>query len=289
MTDRLQGISGTEIAGLFGMSPYKTRFSIYCDKKGLTPPVEVTPRMRIGKLQEPVVVQLFEEDTGLKVDWTDELIEHPKEPLVIGTPDGYINHGHDAGFEAKTAGLDRVFEWGDSGDRVPTHYLMQCQYYSMLTGLPTWHLGALIGGNDFRRFEIKKDEELQAMMLDEVRKFWRDHIEKNVAPEIDYSDAAKAYLLGKYPSPTEGIRPASPEEDELVIGVLQTRKELRFLEQRKEELQNKLKDSIGFAKGITSIHGKVSWSVTPETVVQSFTRKAGRTLRITGKREASDE
>jgi predicted phage-related endonuclease len=64
MTDRSQGVSGTEVAALFGMSPYLTRMGLYARKKGLVPEVEPTQRMRIGKLQEPVVVQLFEEDTG---------------------------------------------------------------------------------------------------------------------------------------------------------------------------------------------------------------------------------
>lgn len=290
MVDRSQGISGTEIAGLLGMSPYATPFSIYSRKLGLVPPLEQNERMKMGKMLEPIVVKLFEEETGESVQWKDELVAHPKEPLVIGTPDGYVVHPKsdklDAGFEAKTAGLDRAHEWGDEGtDYVPQHYLLQCQYYAMLTGLPTWHLAALIGGNQFRRYELKADEELQAYMLDAVRKFWRDHILPRNPPDIDATDEAKQYLLQRYPSPTEGIREATTDEDELVVGILQTRKELKFLEERKETLQNKLKDSIGFSKGLTSVYGKVSWSETPETVVQSFVRKAGRTMRIHGKKE----
>jgi putative phage-type endonuclease len=283
MTVRTQGISGTEIAALFGMSPYATPFSVYARKKGLVPDLEQTPRMRMGKLLEPVVVQLFEEDTNKSVSWSDRLMEHPKEPLVIGTPDGFVNIDESV-FESKTAGLDRAFEWGDEGDQVPQHYLFQCQYYMMLTGTKQADLAVLIGGNDFRRFELTADEELQALMLDEVRRFWRDHIEKNVPPEIDYTNEAKQYLMQRYPSPTEGIRDATSAEDELVIGIIQTRKELKFLEERKETLQNKLKDSIGLHKGLQSIHGKVSWTHVPGGVVQSFERKPSRRMTITGKR-----
>jgi putative phage-type endonuclease len=283
MTTRESGVSGTEVSALFGMNPWLTKMGLYARKKGLVDEVKPSERMKIGKALEPVVVHLYEEATGNEVEWKDKLISHPKEPLIIGTPDGFI--GEKAIFEAKTAGLDRAFEWGDEGtDFVPQHYLMQVQHYMMLTGMKQAEVAALIGGNDFRRFSVPADEELQAMMLDEIRRFWRDHIEAGVAPEIDASEESRSYLLRRFPSATEGVRQATDGEDELVVGILQTRKELKFLTERKETLQNQLKDSIGFAKGLTSTHGKVSWSETPEVTVQSFVRKAGRTLRITGRR-----
>ena len=288
MTDRAQGISGTEVSALFGFNPYMTKFELYCRKKGLTPEPEVTDRMKMGKRLEPIVVDLFEEQTTLEVEWKDRLMEHPKEPLIIGTPDGVI-HEHPAGFEAKTAGLDRAHDWGDPGtDFIPRNYLMQVQWYCVLMGRPEWYLAALIGGNDFRTFNIKADTELQALMVDEAQKFWHDHILRDVPPEIDYSDGATKYLLNKYPSPTDGMREATEDEGELILGILQTRKELKFLEQRKDTLQNQLKDKIGFAKGLTSSAGKVSWTSIPETVVASFTRQASRRLTVTGKKGESE-
>jgi putative phage-type endonuclease len=301
MTVRSQGISGTEVAALFRMSPYLTKMGLYARKKGLVPEPEQTPRMRLGKMLEPVVVKLFEEETGKHVEWFDKLIEHPKEPLIIGTPDGGVNEiagkyegvewrtDLEAGFEAKTAGLDRAFEWGDEGtDSIPQQYLFQTQHYMMLTGLKEWHLAALIGGNDFRRFHLKADEELQAMMLQEIRKFWHDHIERDQAPEIDASEESKQYLLRLYPSPTEGVREATEGENDIIVGLLQTQKELRFLEERKQLLRHQLQQSIGFAKGITSQYGKANWTTTEETVVQSFVRKASRTLRVYGKKGESE-
>ena len=284
MTDRSQGISGTEVSALFGMNPYITKLGLYLRKKGLTPEVQPTERMRLGKKLEPVVVDLFEEETGLEVEWKDKLMEHPKEPLIIGSPDGVI-HEAPPGFEAKTAGIDRAHDWGDAGtDMVPRNYIFQVQHYMLLTGRPEWWLAALIGGNDFRTFNIKADTELQALMLDEVRKFWHDHIQRDVAPEMDYSDEATKYLLSKYPSPTDGFREATEDEGELILGILQTRKELAFLDQRKETLQNSLKNKIGFARGLTSQYGKVSWTEVPATTVQAFERKATRRMTISGKR-----
>jgi putative phage-type endonuclease len=290
MIDRTKAISGTEVAALFGMSPYLTKFGLYARKKGLVEPIQQTPRMRMGKLLEPVVVKLFEEDTGKKVQWKDELIAHPKEPVVIGTPDGLVFWEKDmitpepAGFEAKTAGLDRAYEWGEEGsDMVPRHYIFQCQYYMMLTGLPKWYLAALIGGNDFRKFELTADEELQALMLDEARKFVHDHLEKDVAPPVDGSEEANEALLKMYPNPKEGIREATDAEAEIIVGLTQLSKEMKFLDERKETLRNSLKQMIGFSKGLTSPYGKASWSETKESEYMVH-RKAGRSLRVTGKR-----
>jgi predicted phage-related endonuclease len=256
---------------------------LYARKKGLVEPLQQTPRMRIGKLQEPVVRKLFEEDSKKTVIWDDVLQEHPKEPIVIGTPDGFISE-EDAGFEAKTAGLDRAFEWGDEGtDMVPRHYVFQCQWYMLLKGWKRWYLAALIGGNDFRKFELTADEELQALMLDEARKFVHDHLDKDVAPPVDGSDAASEALVRLYPSPTEGIREATEAEAEAIVGLTQLNKELKFLDERKETLRNQLKQSIGFAKGLTSPYGRASWSETKESEYMVH-RKAGRSLRVTGKR-----
>lgn len=283
MIDRTKAISGTEIAALFGMSPYVSKFGLYARKKGLVEPLKQTQRMRIGKLQEPVVVTLFEEDTGKKVKWRDELIAHPKDPVIIGSPDGEIAEEPE-GFEAKTAGLDRAYEWGDEGsDMVPRHYIFQAQWYMLLKGWKKWYLAALIGGSDFRKFELTADEELQGLMLEEARKFVHDHLEKDVPPPVDGSEEANEALVRLYPSPTEGIREASPAEEEAIVGLTQLAKEMKFLEERKDLLRNQLKQSIGFSKGLTSAYGKASWS---ETKASTYTveRKAGRSLRVTGKR-----
>lgn len=282
MTTRSQGISGTEVAALLGMSPYITRAGVYARKKGLIPDPVPDQRMRIGKLHEPTIVRLYEEKTGEEVVWKDKLVEHPNEPLIIGTPDGEIANS-EKGFEAKSAGLDRAYEWGDGGDLVPMHYIIQCQHYMMLKGWKRWELAALIGGNDFRTFHLDADEDLQGMMLEEIRRFWKDHIVPGVMPEADWSPESKALLRKLYPSPTEGYRTATEREDEIIVGILQTRKELKFLERRKEELQNRLRAELGFAKGLTSTYGRVSLSQVPEWT-GTITKQAHDRLTVTGKK-----
>src|SRR5215471_16523967 len=147
--DRTSGIGGSDIAAICGISHFRTPFGVYCDKLGLADPQEQTERMRIGKLLEPTVLELYRAShPNEEVVWSlDKTERHPKEPIIIGTPDAFILRPEPVrkGLEAKTAGLDQAWRWGDDGDNVPGEYLMQCQWYMLLIGCNEWDLAVLIG------------------------------------------------------------------------------------------------------------------------------------------------
>ncbi len=291
--DRASGIGGSEIAAIVGLSPYKTPFGVYCDKLGLVEPFEANERMKMGKLLEPVVKQLYENETGANVIWSDQTIRHPKEAIVVGTPDGYVEAPDVAdqfGFEAKTAGLDQAWRWGSEKDAIPQEYLAQCTWYMLLTGAKRWDVGVLIGGDTFRVYPLQADEKFQAILLEAAQKFWRNHIEKRNPPAIDASPAAAAYLKRTYPHGVEDVRAATDDERELMAGVMRLRKERRFIEKQLGEVENKLKLSIGNAKGLydTAAEIRAAWSEVAEGVVETYTRSAYRRLTVKSHKEESD-
>lgn len=292
--DRASGIGGSDIAKIIGVSPHGGPFAVYCDKLGLADPVEQTERMKMGKLLEPVVVQLYEERHSMQVLWFDQTIRHEKEAIVIGTPDGFVGEkyaahspGAQLGFEAKTAGLDQAWRWGDEGDNVPQEYLVQCQWYMLLTGAPVWDLAVLIAGDRYKDFPLHADPSLQGMMLDQARKFWRDHIEKRDPPPIDASTAAKSYLRRKYPHAAEDARPATLKERELLATVVRAKAELKTLTEYTTIAENQLKDAIGNAAGVYDEESRTraTWTEVAEGIVPSFTRKAYRRLSVRAAKE----
>ena len=58
---RANGIGGSEIAAVVGLSPHESRFSLWHRKKGLVGPVEENPQMRWGKKHEPTICAEFAE------------------------------------------------------------------------------------------------------------------------------------------------------------------------------------------------------------------------------------
>lgn len=298
---RETGLGGTDIAAILGLSHYRKPWDVYAEKRGLAEPFTPTPRMRIGLAQQPTVVRLFTEETGVPVDWFDQTIRHPKIPYVIGTPDGFVCPGgpepHEEtyvddptlpGFEAKTAGLDQAWRWGEEADDVPEEYLIQCQWYMLVTGRPTWWIAALIGGDRFIAKLLTADEDLQAELLDAGTKFWKKHIELGIQPDLDIGRSAKNYLKKMYPHATKEVRDATPSELEAMREMARVQQEIKFLADRKELLKMQLEDAIGTKYGISGEGLKAIWYDTKESTYQ-VTRQAGRTFKLTDKRRSDGE
>jgi putative phage-type endonuclease len=50
---RRNGVGGSEIAAVMGLSPYESRFSLWHRKQGMVNPVDENPQMYWGKLLDP--------------------------------------------------------------------------------------------------------------------------------------------------------------------------------------------------------------------------------------------
>ncbi len=91
---RENGIGASEVAGVIGLSPWETPFSLWLRKTGQIPPVEETQAMKMGKLLEPVIAQLWEDETGFKVikaSAGDIIYQDPEHPWRIVTPDRFAH------------------------------------------------------------------------------------------------------------------------------------------------------------------------------------------------------
>jgi putative phage-type endonuclease len=139
---RANGIGGSEIAAVLGLSPYESAFSLWHRKKNLIAPVEESEEMYWGKEHEPAICRRFaREHPDLDVTPAPTYC-HPDRPWQIANPDRHA--GPDL-FEAKTA---RDSEgWGEEGtDQIPVHYRAQCLHYMDVTGTRRCWVGVLIVG-----------------------------------------------------------------------------------------------------------------------------------------------
>ena len=240
---RRQGIGGSDVAAICGLSPWKDPLVVWMEKTGWMEGTESTEAMYWGTLLEDVVRKEFMERTGLKVRRIHAMLEHPHIPYLLANVDGIVTDGkgEQGIFEAKTTSAYNKGDWEKGA--LPEAYLLQMQHYLMVTGLSYAHVAVLIGGNEFHQVRIERDEELLDLLLPLERDFWENHVMKDKAPD---PTAQSCQLLSKlYP----GGKPETlilPEDTlELVKRFESFQEQEKEAKAFKEEAANQLKILMG--------------------------------------------
>ncbi len=189
LAQRNTGIGGSDVAALLGLSKWKTPLQLYLEKRGEAEPQPDNEAMRWGRYLEPVVRQAYADETGNEVRMLAEQVRHPLYDHMVANLDGFVffPNGPRRVFEAKTA---RTAEgWGEPRtDEIPQPYLLQVQHYMVVTGFPVADVAVLIGGADFRIYEVPADPELQQMIVDACAEFWQRVRTGNPPEPVSYAD-----------------------------------------------------------------------------------------------------
>ena len=198
LQERRTGIGGSDAAVIFDASPFMTALELYFDKRGELPVDPIEPEhLKWGRLLEPVVRQEYAERTGRVVQQIPALVVHPRYPWMIGNMDGHVVDGQRV-YEGKTA---RTSEgWGEPGtDQVPEHILFQAQHYLCVTGYAVADVAVLIGGSDFRLYEIPADREFHDLLIQGEHDFWQQ-VQKGEPPRPEFNrESARDMLRRLFP------------------------------------------------------------------------------------------
>jgi putative phage-type endonuclease len=199
---RANGIGGSEIAAVLGLSPYESRFSLWHRKKGLIGAVEESEEMYWGKEHEPAICRRFAKehpDLPLTIAPT---YAHPARPWQIANPDRHA--GPDL-LEAKTS---RDAEgWGEEGTaQIPVHYRAQCLHYMDVTGARRCWVAVLIAGSEYREYVVDYDPVDAERMRDAGAQFM-DDLARDNRPSID-GHSATYQAIREIP---EGLDPVDVE------------------------------------------------------------------------------
>ncbi|MFE0800128.1 YqaJ viral recombinase family protein [Streptomyces sp. NPDC058812] len=184
---RAQGIGGSEIAAVLGLSPHESRFSLWHRKRALIGPVDENPQMRWGKKHEPTICDEFAE---LHPEWIvagSATYAAAGRPWQIANPDRLLYlPGSDepvALLEAKTAYDDEG--WGEEGtSEIPVWYRAQCLWYLDVLGLTVCHVAVLIGLSDYREYIVEYDPADALMQRQAGAEFMRT-LAVDERPDID--------------------------------------------------------------------------------------------------------
>jgi len=183
--DRRKFLGGSDVAGILGISPWKTPLDVYLDKVEPRDEPSDPGRTRVlnrGKRMEPYIVDLLQEETGLQIIARGNRYIDPELSFVAAEIDAEAASGENV--EIKTVSPFKAREWGEQQtDEVPLHYTAQVMHGLMVTGRQVCVLGVLIGADDFRIYRVERDDDTIAAIREREIAFWRDYVEARVPPE----------------------------------------------------------------------------------------------------------
>jgi predicted phage-related endonuclease len=147
--------------------------------------------------------------------------------------------------ECKTANPFASGEWGEVGsDEVPMTYLCQCIWYMAITGIEQCDLAVLFGNSDFRIYEIARDLELEALVIEKALHFWNEYVLKDTPPPAQTEGDYQA--LFKKSDPTKTIE-ANPKTVELIRQLQSLSKQSGDVDEQitqiKQHIMNEMKEA----------------------------------------------
>jgi len=245
--DRRAYLGGTDIAAILGVSPWKTALELYEEKiadEYIEPVIEPTREkmFRRGKKLEPWVVELLEEERGIFVVKRNQRYVDPEFPYMTCEVDfEYMDEIGLCNGDVKTVSPFAASEWGEQGtDEIPLAYCLQFLWGQMVTNRPATLVGVLIGADDLRVYEVKRDEELIAEMRRRAIEFWTGNVIPRVPPAPqNSSDTVK--LLARYGG---FVSPGSQEVWDVIDKLREVKAELKTMNEQKETLEGGVKQAL---------------------------------------------
>ncbi len=173
---RRTGISGSDAAGILGVSPWTDPAGVWLSK---VYPEAVSdekfaqerPWLEAGARLEPVIAKWFADETGIQLV-KGRTIKDAENNWLCATPD-YLARNRTCGVECKNLSPWGTDGWGKTGSsEVPLHYYMQCSHYMMVFDVDVWHVAALFGGCEFRRFTLQRDLDFEKDLFQQESAFF---------------------------------------------------------------------------------------------------------------------
>ncbi len=210
LESRRAGIGSSDVAPVLGMSPWQTPLDIYLSKvQPASGAMPKSPPLEWGTRAEPMIAGAIIDHYGWKLGKMGTLT-HPKHSFIIASPDR-VNEDSEI-IEIKTSGRGDGWGEAETGD-IPQYYWLQVQHLlACMRSAPCCWVFVLIGGNDFRRYRIERDEEYLPTVLPTLEAFWQA-VESRTPPEPDYADPKTLASVNRLFQPKPGTFVALGNEE----------------------------------------------------------------------------
>lgn len=258
-----------DIASILGVG-YQTPLQVWAQFTGKIEREDIShlPWIEDGSDFEPVIVSRFARTTSRKILPSPGLVRHPTCPYIAVTPDRCQIHpetGMVGPLETKAVGFYMRKEWDES---IPLKHQIQVQAqmavmecdWGTVAGLP---IGRAIGEPGLLYRDVVLEPVFIAFMLEEVERFWVEHVEADIPPPAMQDDTSVLRRMFKREAPGTVIR-----LNDIHDGLWQERKRLleekKAIEARCEEIAATIQQEMGEAEWAEMPSGGVlRWRVEP--------------------------
>lgn len=269
---RRKGIGGSDASAVAGLNRYKSPVGVYLDKTGQIEPDEAGEAAYWGNVLEDVVAREFTVQTGLRVQRSHKLYQHPEHKFMLGNVDRLIldKGGRGLGIlECKTASAYKMGEWED--DQVPDEYAIQLQHYMAVLGVDYGYFAVLIGGQKFQYKLVERNDRIIDSLIQIEDEFWNRHVVPGIPPMIDGSEASANLLNQLYPVSAPASEVILDDQQAGLVRKLQAAKEdAAAAAEQVKRYENELKSIMG--ENELAIHNGetlLSWKSSESTRIDS--------------------
>lgn len=180
---RKKYIGGSDAGAIVGLNPYASAWSVWAEKTGAAPAFEGNLSTRTGTLLEDFVAHLFMEETGKKIQRCNFTIVNGKYPWACANIDREVV-SENAIVEIKTTNSYVNLKKFRQGE-YPEQWYAQVTHYLAVTGADKAYLAVLSECRDFRIFELERDEEEIAALMEAEKAFWTGYVVTGKVPPAD--------------------------------------------------------------------------------------------------------
>lgn len=278
---RSEGVGGSDVAGIMGLSNWTSPISIWNEKTGRVEPEDISGKEVVewGTRLEPMIRNKFKAmHPEMRVFHPDCTLISNDRPWAHANLDGFVRDP-ELGWgvlEVKTAQYDSGWYDEEGNETVPVYYQTQAIHYMSVTGYSFVRFAVLFRGCNYQeRLFIPDDEDMQ-YVIESVDEFWKEHVEKDVPPSliIGSPDESRA-LYGMYTdhdSEYEDVSGDDKWEQVLFDYDAESRREKDAKSQR-ALLGNEIKARIGDGLGLRTGSYEVKW-------VRSEKRDSGLRIKV---------
>lgn len=304
---RTKDITSTEIAGLFGFSPYTTEFEIWHTKKaGTIVEIAGNERMKWGTALQDAIAAEIAKEQGWTIRRMDEYMRDTdlragasfdfSIESLGGITNNQLDELKDNGITVRKGLLEiknvdsLAFRDGwtedDAGNiEAPLHIEIQVQHQLMVSGRAFAYLGALVGGNRLVLIKRDRNEAVINSIKQKIQAFWAS-IESNTPPKPNFErDAKFISSLYNYADPGKLL---DVRENEDFMNLAREHKRLgdiaKDAETKRDGLKAQMLMVIGDAEKIEGGEFSISAGIIGECEV-AYTRKAYRNFKPTWRKQ----
>lgn len=316
LQERANDITSTEVAALFGFSPYITKFELWHRKKDkFEVEFKENERMKWGTRLQDSIAEGAAKDYGWKIRRMDEYIRIPKlrmgssfdfsiegqEEHKIDTKPGSVNKVYPAAYlnreenifiidvgllEIKNVdSLQFKEKWIENEDgeiEAPNHIEIQVQHQMAVSDRNYAYICVLVGGNTLYVIRRDRNENVINMIFQKVAEFWKsieDGIEPEPEIEKDYETIIK---LNSLVDPGKIVDISSNEIcTQLATQYSEASEKEKYYAGEKKQIKAQLMNLIGDSEKAIGNGYKISAGYIPEKFIDSFTRNGYRNFRLT--------